>query len=220
MHAAGYSPSVNVLLCNLSRTSRRSSSSMAWFSSALSFRTLTGSCSCVTSRGISCHDLSVLVSAVCEVSWIAMWASVKVLRGVLLVRMATTETRWTFFRSSLERMRIILGTNQANLVNIDQPANSARPQSLLTATPLAKSVTPVGSVADCAPYPPKVHEGTPVFRFVSSPSPYRSNKLRDWSRGATHMQQPGGVSDLASSYRFPEQVPSSLMTPGRMTIER
>jgi hypothetical protein len=29
------------------------------------------------------------------------------------------------------------------------------------------------------------------------------------------MQQPGGVSDLASSYRFPEQVPSSLMTPGR-----
>ena len=33
------------------------------------------------------------------------------------------------------------------------------------------------------------------------------------------MQQPGGVSNLASSFRFPEQVPSSLMTLGRMTIE-
>jgi hypothetical protein len=59
----------------------------------------------------------------------------------------------------------------------------------------------------------------PVLCFVSSSSPCRSNKLRAWSRGATHMQQPGGVSDLASSFRFPEQVPSSLMTLGRMTIE-
>ena len=202
MHAAGYSPSVNVLLFNLSRTSRRSSSSMAWFSSALSFRTLTGSCSCVTSRGISSHDLSVLGSAVCEVSWIAMWGLCESPpRGTVGSDgdYGDSVDILSFFRSSLERMRIILGTNQANLANIDQPANSARPQSLLTATPLAKSVTPVGSVADCAPYPPKVHDGTPVFRFVSSPSPYRSNKLRDWSRGATHMQQPGGVSDLASS---------------------
>ena len=43
----------------------------------------------------------------------------------------------------------------------------------------------------------------PVLCFVSSSSPCRSNKLRAWSRGATHMQQPGGVSDLASSFRFP-----------------
>jgi hypothetical protein len=30
------------------------------------------------------------------------------------------------------------------------------------------------------------------------------------------MQQPGGVSDLASSFRFPEPGSSSLMTLGRM----
>jgi len=59
----------------------------------------------------------------------------------------------------------------------------------------------------------------PVLCVVSSSSPCRSNTLRVRSRGATHMQQPGGVSDLASSFRFPEQVPSSLMTLGRMTIE-
>jgi hypothetical protein len=150
MHAAGYSPSVNVLLFNLSRTSRRSSSSMAWFSSALSFRTLTGSCSCVTSRGISCHDLSVLVSAVCVVSWIAMWG------------LCESPPRGTVgsdgdYGDSVDILSVIFGKNAdhtwyepSQSVNIDQPANSACPQSLLTATPLAKSVTPVGSVRLCS----------------------------------------------------------------------
>ena len=49
----------------------------------------------------------------------------------------------------------------------------------------------------------KYTTGPPVFCFVCSPSPCRSNKLRDWSRGATHMQQPGGVGDLSFLFHAP-----------------
>ena len=67
-------------------------------------------------------------------------------------------------------------------------------------------------VAVCARFPPKSTRRNPsVPRSIPSHA-YRSNKLRGYSRGATHMQQPGGWSDLA--LRFKSRINSFGVTAG------